>query len=215
MSGAGCCGVADVFDDAKARADLDEYRRRGPSDSTARLLGALRDREEKFDTLLDVGGGVGAIAHELLESGVSRATLIDGSASYLAAARQESMRRVTTDRLDVRAGDFVEIAADVDTADIVTLDKVVCCYEDMHTLLAISAARTRRLYGIVYPRDSWWVRIFIAAENAVRRWKGGTFTGFVHASSAIDAALRSAGLALRSETRGAWWVVAVYQRVSG
>jgi hypothetical protein len=210
----GCCGVADVFDDAKARADLDEYRRRGPSDSTTRLLAALRDTEQTLDTLLDVGGGVGTIAHEMLAKGLSRATLIDGSTSYLAAAREESTRRATTDRLDVRAGDFVEIAADVDTADVVTLDKVVCCYEDMDTLLASSAARARRLYGIVYPRDAWWVRLFIAAENAVRRWKGGTFKGFVHASSAIDGALRSAGLTRRSETRGAWWVVAVYQRAS-
>ncbi|MEO8563899.1 MAG: hypothetical protein ABI601_17600 [bacterium] len=67
----------------------------------------------------------------------------------------------------MRAGDFVEIVAEVDQADDVSLDKVVCCYHDMESLLAVSAVHARRRYGVVYPRDGWWVRLFIAAENSV------------------------------------------------
>ena len=129
-------------------------------------------------------------------------------------AREERDRRATGDRLQLRAGDLVEIAADVAPADVVTLDKVVCCYPDMDSLLAVSAARTHRLYGIVYPRDSWWVHVGIAAENRVRRWKGGTFRAYVHPNAAIDAALRRAGLVPRFRSAGAWWVVAVYERRS-
>jgi magnesium-protoporphyrin O-methyltransferase len=213
MNGANCCGVADVFDEKHARGDLDAYRRRGPSASTARLLSALRSVGQPFDTLLDVGGGVGAIAHELLASGgVSRATLVDGSTAYLAAANEESGRRTTGDRLHTRYGDLVEIADDVEPADVVTLDKVVCCYPDMDSLLAISAARARRLYGIVYPRDGWWVRAGIAIENRVRRWTGGTFRGYAHSNAAIDEALRRAGLVPRFRKGGVWWVIAVYER---
>jgi len=208
-----CCGVSNVFDDAKAREDLESYRRKGPSDSTVQLIDALRERAPTLDTLLDIGGGVGAIAHELLANGVMHATLVDGSASYLDAAREEGAHRSTNVRLELRKGDIVAIAADVGPADVVTLDKVVCCYEDMDALLAVSAERARRLYGIVYPRDDWWVRLFIAAENAVRRLKGNDFRGFVHANSAIDAALRRAGLTPRFNARGAWWIVAVYERV--
>jgi hypothetical protein len=210
--GASCCGVADLFDEAKARKDLDAYRRRGPSPSTALLLGALRGAGRSLDTLLDVGGGVGAIAHEMLASGLSHATIVDGSTAYLAAAREESERRAQGTRLSVRDGDFVEIADDVEPADVVTLDKVVCCYEDMDMLLASSAARARLLYGIVYPRDAWWVRLAIAAENAMMRWKGSAFRGFVHRNAEIDAALRRAGLVPRFRSGRVWWVVAVYQR---
>jgi magnesium-protoporphyrin O-methyltransferase len=210
--GAGCCGIADVFDEAKARTDLEKYRRRGPSPSTTRLIGALRDASQPLESLLDVGGGVGAIAHELLEHGVARATIVDGSAAYLAAAREESERRTHRARLSLRAGDFTEIAADLEPADVVTLDKVVCCFADMDTLLTSSAARARRLYGIVYPRDAWWVRLAIAAENRMMRWKGSSFRGYVHANSAIDAALRRAGLVPRFRTGRVWWVVAVYER---
>jgi magnesium-protoporphyrin O-methyltransferase len=208
----GCCGIADVFDDAKARKDLEKYRRRGPSPSTTRLIAELRAAGQRLDTLLDVGGGVGAIAHELIASGLSRATIVDGSAAYLAAAREESERRAQNERLELRAGDFVEIARDIDAADVVTLDKVVCCYEDMETLLAASAERARRLVGIIYPRDAWWVRLAIAVENRMMRWKGSSFRGFVHANSAIDAALRRAGLEPRVRAGRGWWVVAVYER---
>ena len=212
--GTGCCGVADVFDEAKARKDLEKYRRRGPSPSTSQLIGALRDADQPLESLLDIGGGVGAIAHELLASGVPRATIVDGSAAYLAAAREESERRDNRARLSMRAGDFTEIAADVEPADVVTLDKVVCCYADMDALLTTSAARARRLVGLVYPRDAWWVRLAIAAENRMMHWKGSAFRGYVHANSAIDATLRRAGLVPRFKKGRMWWVVAVYERAS-
>src|SRR5919202_1825939 len=164
-----CCGLTTLFDARLARRDLDSYRRRGPSASTRRLLAAVRDAGRPPETLLDVGGGVGAIAHELLAAGAARATMVDASPSYLAAAREEAERRGTTDRLQLRQGDLVEVADDVPPADVVTLDKVVCCYPDMETLLSVSAARARRLYGIVYPLDGWWVSLAVAVENGVPR----------------------------------------------
>lgn len=207
-----CCGGADVFDDEHARRDLDAYRRNGPSASTAQLLAAVHDAGHPLDTLLDVGGGVGAIAHELLRRGVARATLVDGSRSYLNAAHEESDRRATSERLELRAGDIVQLAGDLPAADLVTLDKVVCCYPDMNSLLTLSASRARRLYGIVYPRDAWWVRVAVAVENRLWRLRGIAFRNFVHRNSAIDATLRRAGLSSRFELRGRWWVVALYER---
>lgn len=207
-----CCGVESLFDEKLAHRDLRTYRETGPSASTQQLLAALRATDRPMKSLLDIGGGVGTIAHELLENGVERATLVDASASYVAAARDEATRRATVDRLEIRLGDFVEIATGLPSVDVVTLDKVVCCYPDMHALLAVSAALARRLYGIVYPRDSWWVHLAIAIENRVRRLRGGTFQGFVHSNAAIDAALRRQGLRLCTQTRGAWWIVGVYER---
>jgi SAM-dependent methyltransferase len=208
-----CCGVTEVFDDSHARRDLDAYRRHGPSASTAELLAAIRGAGQPIDSVLDVGGGVGAIAHELLQSGVARATLVDGSPSYLAAAREESGRRAASERLELYAGDLVELADDLPSADLVTLDKVVCCYPDMDSLLTLSARHACRLYGIIYPRDGWWVRLTVATEDLVRRFRGIAFRNFVHPNSAIDATLRRAGLSLRFEHRGAWWVIALYERL--
>jgi magnesium-protoporphyrin O-methyltransferase len=207
-----CCGVASLFDAKLARRDLAAYRRRGPSASTRVLLASLRAANPPATSLLDIGGGVGTIAHELLDSGAQRATVVDASPSYLAAAGEEVERRGTGTRLQLRMGDVVDIADDLQSADVVTLDKVVCCYRDLESLLAVAASRAQRLCGLVYPRDNWWVRLPIAVENVVRRWRGTEFQGYIHANAEIDGTLRREGLELRTKSRGVWWVVAVYER---
>src|SRR5215218_3543976 len=95
-----CCsqGLDEAFGDRTARRDLKRYRRKGPSKSTRRLLAALRSHGVQGASLLDIGGGVGAIQHELLEAGVSRAFAADASAAYLRAAREEAQRRGLDDR---------------------------------------------------------------------------------------------------------------------
>ncbi|MBI4419415.1 MAG: hypothetical protein HY560_01205, partial [Gemmatimonadetes bacterium] len=89
----GCCAVEKEFDAATARRDLRRFRRRGPDAPTRQLLAAVEARAlPAGSTLLDVGGGVGAIHHVLLERGFSRATHVDASAAYLAGAADEAQR---------------------------------------------------------------------------------------------------------------------------
>jgi SAM-dependent methyltransferase len=209
-----CCGTADFFGERIARQHLRKYRRKGPYGTTKRLLAALRDAMAPKQTLLDVGGGVGMIAHEMLATGTSTAVIVDASPAFLAAAREESERRHTEDRLRLQLGDAVELRDDVPAADVVTLDKVVCCYVDMESLLAITASRARRLMALAYPRDDWWVRLIVAGGNFVLRVRGNTFRSYVHRNAAIEAALGRAGLAPRSRRRGAFWIVAVFERAA-
>ncbi len=91
--------------------------------------------------LLDIGGGVGAIAHALLQVGARQATDIDASTAYLAAARDEAARRGLVDRMSFQHGDFVALAPTLPATDIVTLDRVICCYDNMPELVSLSAAR--------------------------------------------------------------------------
>ena len=209
-----CCGTADFFGERIARQHLRKYRRKGPYGTTKRLLAALRDATVPKQTLLDVGGGVGMIAHEMLAGGTSSAVIVDASPAFLAAAREESARRHTEDRLRLQLGDAVELRDDVPAADVVTLDKVVCCYVDMESLLAITASRARRLMALAYPRDDWWVRLMVAGGNLVLRLRGNAFRSYVHPNAAIEAALRRAGLAPRTLQRGAFWIVAVFERAA-
>jgi SAM-dependent methyltransferase len=209
-----CCGAADFFGDRIARRHLRKYRRAGPFGTTRRLLAALREWSGPKQTLLDVGGGVGMIAHEMLAAGTSSAVIVDASPAFLAAAREESERRHTEDRLRLQLGDAVELRDDVPSADVVTLDKVVCCYVDMESLLAITASRARRLMGLAYPRDDWWVRAMVAAGNFMVRLRGDAFRSYVHRNADIEAALGRAGLTRRSLRRGAFWIVAVFERAA-
>ena len=59
----------------------------------------------------------------------------------------------------------MKLAAAIEPADIVTLDRVVCCYPDAEALVGGSAARVRTVYGLVLPRDRFMVRIAIRLEN--------------------------------------------------
>jgi magnesium-protoporphyrin O-methyltransferase len=212
--GSNCCGTSDVFGEKMARKKLRKYRRSGPFGTTKRLLAALREAPGPKDSLLDVGGGVGMIAHEMLATGTASAEIVDASPAFLDAAREESERRHTTDRVRLALGDVVELNDAVPAADVVTLDKVVCCYVDMESLLAVTASRARRLMGLAYPRDDWGTRAFVAVGNRIMQLRGSAFRSYVHPTSAIDAALRRAGFALRTQRRGLLWIVAVYERVA-
>ena len=208
-----CCGIDDAFSEAVARRDLDRYRRKGPSGHTRRLLEAIRATGVSGATLLDIGGGVGAIVHELLAAGAARATLVDASAAYVAATREEAEQRGELDRLQTRNDDFVAVAAQLPPVDIVTLDRVICCYPDMEGLVVLSTAKARRLYGVVYPRDGWWMKVGMAAVNVYCRLRKNAFRVHVHSVTAIDREIRRAGMRRRLHHRGFVWEVGLYERV--
>lgn len=213
----GCCSCTECygsqFDDKRAKKDLARYRKDGPDPTTRALIDALRRNNLESATLLDVGGGVGAIHHELLDAGVASATQVDASAPYLGAARQEAERRGHADRVEFVHGDFVEAAPTLGAADVVTLDRVICCYGDMEALVAASAYRARKLYGAVYPRERLFLRVGFALVNLFKRVTRDPFRAYLHPVAAIDAALRGQGFEPRSVNRTFVWQVAVYARI--
>ena len=207
-----CCGIDETFNDDVARRDLERFRRKGPRGTTRRLLDGIRATGVLGTTVLDVGGGIGPIVHELLAAGVARATLIDASVAYIAAARNEAERRGELERLTTRNEDFVTVATQLAPVDIVTLDRVICCYPDMEMLVGLSTSKARRLYGVVYPRDGWWMRLGMLAVNGVCRLRKTAFRVHVHAVKAIDREIRRAGMRRRMHYRGLIWEVALYER---
>jgi magnesium-protoporphyrin O-methyltransferase len=210
-----CCRgelVGAEFDRATAQADLRRFRRRGPIPSTRRLIEDLQASRQDAATLLDVGGGVGAIHHALLDAGVATAVQVDLSPDYIAAAREEAERRGHGDRVSFVHADFLEAAPRVEPADIVTLDRVVCCYPDMERLLTAAADKTRRILGAVYPRDVWWVRAGAAVINALRRLRRTDFRVFVHSPGRMADVLRRRGLEPRSMRRTFVWEIVTYAR---
>lgn len=196
-----------------ARHDLRRYRKKGPSDSTRRLLDAIGAPASADATLLDIGGGVGAIDHELLGTDVSHAILVDASASYLKAAEQEAERRGWRDRVTHHHGDFVDLAPTLPDADIVTLDRVICCYPDMDRLVELSAAKAKRIYGLVYPREHWALRAAIGLGNLFFRLRRSAFRVYVHPTRAVDAAVTRSGFRRSSYSRTYFWQIATYTRV--
>lgn len=203
-----------AFDAKTARRELLTYRRAGPTGSTKRLVDEIARTGVGGASILDIGGGVGIVGFELLAAGAEHLTDVDAARAYVAVARREAEHRGVADRTVFRHGDFVALAGEVESADVVTLHRVVCCYADWEALVDRSVERARRLYGLVYPTDRWWTRIGIGVANLVPRLMRIAFRGYVHPEQAIDARIRRAGFQLRSHHRGWLWQTAVYERVA-
>jgi len=176
------------------------------------LLGALRAQGVSGRTLLDIGGGVGTIQHELLASGVKEAVDVDASSAYLRTALKEARRRGLDGRVSYHHGNFVEIAARMRKADIVTLDRVLCCFDDVEALVRTSANKARRLYGVVYPRDAWWTRLWVWMINFMRMLRRDDFRIFAHRTSTVESVLGAGGLQRIFRRRWGIWQVAVFAR---
>jgi len=212
MDKCGCDEYASPIDAGVAQSDRDTYHSNGPDQTTRMLLDMIEANSDEGASLLDVGGGIGVIDHELLKTNASSAVLVEASPAYLEVAREEAQKADLLDRIRIVAGDFVRCAGDIDAADIVTLDRVVCCYPDADELVSTSAIHAKKLYGLVLPRDRWYVRWAIKLDN-VRWWlKRSAYRAYAHANTRIDEQLTAAGLVLRSEAVTRYWRVVLYAR---
>ncbi len=208
-----CTGIETIFDEALARKELREYRRNGPAGETRWLIAAIRKAGLTPEmSLLDVGGGAGAIQHELAKSTTGRITNVDASSSFLHAARTEAQKRGYAGRADYHHGDFVTIAPHLEPADIVTLDRVICCYHDMPGLVQAATGCAGRYLGLVYPRDNWHVRPILNLLNLYLRLRGSLFRVFLHANQKVDELVRAAGFQPIFHRHSLAWRVDLYTR---
>ena len=205
--------MGSFYDQKRASSQLRSYRRKGPIPSTRALIDALKAEGVEGATLLDIGGGVGAIQHDLLDAGVAEVTSIDASAAYIDAARSESERRGHQGRIRYVHSDFTELADSIPASDIVTLDRVINVYPEWDRLLELAAARTHRLLGLVYPRDTRMTRLVVSAMNLMLRVTRKPVRASIRPQAAIEQIAQDNGLAPHvSQDVGPAWHVAVFRR---
>ena len=207
-----CQGIEEFFNRQVAERQLADYRKRGPDRTTRLLIEALKGQGVRGATLLDIGGGIGAIQHALLQAGTASAQDVDASQAYLRAAQEEAERGGYAERIQFRHGNFVELASQVKPADIVTLDRVICCYPDMDKMVRLSSAKARRLYGLVYPRDGRGAKLGIRIINALMRLRGTPFRIFIHPSQEVESLIHQEGFQRIAYAQTAIWQMAVYLR---
>jgi hypothetical protein len=200
-----------IFGARQAKLDASRYRRRGLR-GTARGLVRLAG-DVSGETVLEVGGGVGAIELELLAAGAARATNVELSGEYEEEAEMLLAERGLSERVDRRVADFV--TEPVGPHDVVVMHRVVCCYPDVDVLVGVAAAHTGRRLLLTYPRERPWTRAGMWAINLCLRISGCGFRAFVHPVVRMTAAAQREGLALeRRERPGLIWENAVYERIT-
>jgi len=209
-----CCEITDsAFSEAEARSEVKNYRKRGPANQTRLILEAVRSLGSRDAILLDIGGGIGALHHELLDDVAREATHVDASSAYLKEAKAEAARRGHGERVNFIHADFTNVAADLPKADIVTLDRVVCCYPDFRGLLKAAADHSRKALALTYPRETWYLQIGLQAMNFFQRLRKDPFRVFLHPIADMDSLIKGEGFERVSLRRLFVWEMALYKRV--
>ena len=207
-----CVGLEKVFNEKYVTKELKDYRKKGPVKTTLWLIEAFKEAGVKGLDLLDIGGGVGAIQHELVEAGVSRVTGVDAASAYILAVQEEAKRRGYVERTTQLHGDFVDLAPRLAQADIVTLDRVICCYHDMDSLVKASVGLAKKYYGVITPRFEWWTKMGARIENLFVGLFGNPYRAYVHPTDRIEAIVKEKGFQRQYYRQTPLWQVVVYGR---
>jgi SAM-dependent methyltransferase len=208
-----CCYDKE-FDAATARRDLKAYRRNGPGPTARRLAVELAGDDVGGSTVLDIGGGIGALHRLLLQAGAAQAVDVDASAPYLEAAQHEATAEGLADRVTFVHANLVEVARALETADLVGLDRVVCCYPDVDALVGAAASLARRRLGVAVPPDGRLARLVVLAINGWQRVIGSRLRMHAHDHGRIRAAAEATGMRWRETVGVGFWRVLVFERVA-
>ena len=210
-----CCppkGYAKLFGARAARRDVRRYQKDGLDDTGATMVAFLRERGVTGATVLEIGGGVGALQLELLTAGAERATNLELSPEYEQAAHALLRQRGLEGRADRRLGDLVADPGLAGPADAVLMHRVVCCYPDYDALVGAAAERAHRYLVMSFPRDRVLFRAGARVLNLWFRLLRWDYRTFIHPPAAILAAAERRGLRLAGESRGRIWQVAALER---
>jgi magnesium-protoporphyrin O-methyltransferase len=212
-----CCsprGYRQIFSERTARSDARRYRRRGLDEVSTRIVRLMRERGVSDRTLLEVGGGVGAIEIELLKAGLSRAVSIELTPTYEEEAGALLREHGFEGRVERQVLDFATAGNGVEPADFVVLNRVLCCYPDMPLLAGVAADHARRALVLSFPNDRWWTRLAFTFANVGLRVMRRQFRLFLHTPASILATAERHGLRTTYNESGRIWQVVALERAA-
>jgi len=207
---ADCCDPEDlqsVFTRRFARRTARRYRNHGLSPAANRIVQFVTDHGVQGASVLEIGGGVGQIQVELLRQGASRVTNLELSTQYEGEAARLLADTGMAGRVDRRFLDIAREPQRVESADVVILHRVVCCYPDYQRLLSAAAQHATRLLVYSHPPDNPATRAVTWSENLAHRLRGNAFRGYVHSPAAMIAAAEAVGLQMTYQHHSWDWDV--------
>jgi 2-polyprenyl-3-methyl-5-hydroxy-6-metoxy-1,4-benzoquinol methylase len=212
-----CCtpkGYRQIFSEKNAAGEAKRYRRKGLDGTSRRIADLLTERGIEGKTLLEVGGGIGAIEIELVKAGAVRAVNVELTPTYEAAARELLHETRLADRVERKVMDFAEAGNEVEPADFVVMNRVICCYPDMPKLAGAAADHTTGMLVMSFPNDRWWVRFGLTVANLGFRVFRREFQVFLHPPELVLAAVERHGFKTKLNQRGLVWQVAALERTA-
>ncbi|MBA3332428.1 MAG: methyltransferase domain-containing protein [Actinobacteria bacterium] len=203
-----CCRAGpceQIFKPRLARKSLERHRKKGLDDLEQRMIAAASTGGLDGARVLEIGGGIGTMQSELLAAGAANGEIVELVAAWEPYARELARERGFEERTSFRVADVLESPESVEDADVVLLNRVVCCSPDGIALASRAARLTRSTLVLSFPRDVVWVRMGLRLVNLGMRVIGRSFRVFLHPPADLVSSAEATGLTLvESGTRRMW-----------
>jgi len=200
------------FGDKLAKKKLKDYFAKGPKGNTKMLIDLIKFYDIKGKLLLDIGGGIGAIQFQLLDLGLKSVQSVDASQAFLDKGKEGAENLGYSSQIKYTYGDFIQVTKKITKAEIVTLDKVICCYKDFRILVQESLNKTIEIYAIIVPRDVWWVKLFHSLEIFLRIVIRNKFRSYIHSIHEIESMIFEKGFTRKSQEYQREWFIGIYTK---
>lgn len=209
-----CCnptGYRDFFNEKEARRNLRRYEKKGLDKMARSMVDYMVSRGIEGRSVVEAGGGIGAIQMELLRAGAASTVNVELSGEYEGVATDVLEREGMTDRAERRIGDFTELAPGLE-ADDVLMNRVICCYPYADRLMEAALTSSRRFVAATFPRDRRLAKLAVGLGNAYCRVRRIDFRSFVHPTEKIESVAKSAGFTVSFKERNLIWNAVVFER---
>jgi magnesium-protoporphyrin O-methyltransferase len=210
-----CCratGCEEIFKPATARRNLRRYLKKGLGAIERSMVAAVAAQDLEGARVLEIGGGVGAVQAELLAKGASTGEIVELVRAYEPYARELATARGFQNRSVFRVADLLDDPKAVVPADVVVLNRVVCCSPDGIRLAGIGARLAERMLMLSFPRDRRLTRLFVKTINGTMQLLGRSFRTYLHPRASLVDAAQDAGLVLAQTGKNFVWEFATFQR---
>lgn len=202
-----------TFNRDRAEGDARDYLKKGLSKRGRKLIRYLLANNERPLTVLDIGCGAGGAHHELLRQGIAGQVVgVDASSAYLAAARANAATLGLSETTHYQQADFALQSDAFAPADLVMMDRVICCYPHLKQLLGAAAAHAQRYLALSYPLDRWWLRLPLRVVDFGITLFGSRYHPYIHPHADILAIASAAGLRPVHQDRSGLWQITVFSR---
>jgi SAM-dependent methyltransferase len=195
-----------------ARRYRKRFARKGFEASQKQLLTGLQQAGFGGKMVLEIGSGVGHLHQTLLERGAQSAVGIDLASSMIEEAEAWAEERGLSDRTRYYQADFMTMEEMLGPADVVILDKVVCCYPDADGLVHKSLSKTRQVYALTYPRDRWYVRAGIDFGAFLMKLLRSDFRPYLHDPIRVEQWITESGFKKTYTANTLIWLTQVFEK---
>lgn len=209
-----CCGADRLFDLKGAKKELKKYKKKGPGKSSKRLISFIFANDTLGKSLLDIGGGIGALQWAFFKQGGIKTFDVDASLGYLNVAESYAIENGYMDKAQFILGDFVDKSPEISDCDFVTLDKVVCCYPDYKALLEKAMQKCNGTIGLTYPLSGFIPKLIAQFNKLYFMIKKNPFRTYIHSPKEIEHFIEGHGFKIINKSISFPWHVQIYRRLS-